>query len=125
MIVQPRQRFHGRECSNPAENLTTVVPRHSDRGNLPGPLVQIKVRSAADVHASFGEVHRAASIVGELREEFLLHPDYLMGLTTCAGDLSSYDDILTLPKHSAEGITGKRPAMGLPPSHNHSGVQTA
>src|SRR5216684_3582513 len=55
--------FKGAEA---AERFAAVVARHSYGSNLTGPLVEIKIRGTAYVHASIGEVHRTLRIAWKL-----------------------------------------------------------
>src|SRR5260370_22329149 len=99
--------FDGLECQQLAKYLASVVACHPDWGDLSGPCVHVKIRSAVDVGTSVGKVNRSLRVVRKAREKLLSYRDNLVGLVAHPCYLPSKLHVLTVTVHAPKRIAGK------------------
>ena len=90
---QSAARHRRLERAHAAKHLAAIVARHSDRRDVPRPLVQIEIGRAADVDAAVGEIDGPLGIVGKPSEKLVADLDHLICLTTRARDAAADDDV--------------------------------
>src|SRR5579864_3532816 len=75
-------RFHWLKHDGLADDLAAISSHNFHRCDLPRFLAYIKIGRAVYIGVSLRQVHRALGISGKVREEFIAHRNYLMGLFT-------------------------------------------
>src|SRR5262249_5270196 len=93
LTKQSGQELHRPERPDPAEDLSSIVSSHPDRGNLPSTLVGVEVWGTAHVRATIAEIHGPLGVLRKAREEVLANPDDLVGLSALVGHTPCHDDV--------------------------------
>src|SRR5215470_12701731 len=115
----------GLKRNQPSQHLASIIPRNPVRRYRFCTLVDVQISGAVHTGATVRQVDCSFRVVREIREELLSYLYDFVGLATCRSHSSSKDHILALAIHAAKRIAWQSPRRSLPPSHDHSCVQSA